>query len=88
MLLLLLLLIFSINKKGREVVVTIEGKVSYVTDSIKANAANLRLKIRIFAAAYFHFTKASFSQFFSYCFIETFFIDRQNSFSSAKITSF
>lgn len=65
----------------------VEFGISFVINNSKANAADLRLKIGVFAVACFCFTKVSFSQFFSYYFIVAFFIHQQNSFSSTKVTS-
>ncbi len=67
---------------------TVEGVVSFVIDGSEADAADLGLKIGVFALARFYFTKASFSWFFSHYFIRASFVDQQNSFSSAKVASF
>lgn len=88
MLSLSLSLISSISKKSGEVVVTVEGGVSFVIDGSEIDVTDLGLKIGAFAAARFCFTKASFSRFFSYYFIRASFVDRQNSSSSAKVASF
>ncbi len=87
MLLLLLSLISSISKKSGEVVLTVEGGVSFVIDGSEADTVDLGLKIGAFAAACFCFTKAFFSRFFSYYFIRASSVNRQNSFSSAKVPS-
>ncbi len=79
--------ISSISKKAREVMEIVEDGVNFVIDGSEGDMADLGLKIGAFAAAYFYFTKASFLQFFSYCFIRASFIHRRNSFSSAKVAS-
>ena len=56
-------------------VMTVKGEINFIIDNNEANAADLGLKIRVFAAAHFCFTKASFSWFFSHYFIKTSFVD-------------